>query len=168
MICIGTLIAWSCESYNHRLEGSADRWKTGLYRFGRRPLYIWGLGGMSLAFLVMGVFGVIPESDKTAIGIGAIMVIITLFFGLTVAPVCKSCLCFHVFFQGTDIRQATVSWPRFPLHQYDHNRLSQVEQRISSPKSLPVNSTHDSSLHLPMDGESKPKQDGFSSPSTFY
>lgn len=48
---------------------------------------------MGLLFLIMGVLGCLPDSSNVSVGIGALMVIITLIFGFTLAPVCE--LPFH-------------------------------------------------------------------------
>lgn len=52
-------------------------------------LYIGGLCSMAAFFLVMGVIGSLPPSDNTATGIGVSMILITLAFGCSVAPVCE-------------------------------------------------------------------------------
>lgn len=53
-------------------------------------LYLAGTLAMAILFLIMGVLGCLPDSGNTSVGIGVIMIAITLAFGFTLAPVCKS------------------------------------------------------------------------------
>jgi SP family general alpha glucoside:H+ symporter-like MFS transporter len=56
-------------------------------RIGRRPMYLTGIGLMGFFMLIIGIIGSIP-SDNTAIGIGAMLVVIRVTFKTTLGPTC--------------------------------------------------------------------------------
>lgn len=71
---IGTISAW---------------WLMGF--FGRRTLYVWGLGIMSVLLLVIGFCGIPHESNNSAAwAAGSMLLIYTFVYDSTVGPVCYS------------------------------------------------------------------------------
>ncbi|RJE17627.1 Maltose permease [Aspergillus sclerotialis] len=70
-------------------------WTT-LPRFGRRTLYLWGLGILATILLVIGSLGVAKAkhpadmSNKLSWVVGSMLLVYTFFFDVTVGPVCYS------------------------------------------------------------------------------
>lgn len=58
--------------------------------FGRRTLYLWGQIIMFVGLMVIGGLGIPKLSNGTGWGIGALMLILTFSYDLTVGPVCYS------------------------------------------------------------------------------
>ncbi|KAM0327962.1 hypothetical protein ACHAQA_005361 [Verticillium albo-atrum] len=56
--------------------------------FGRRTLYIWGLVGLDICLLVIGVLGTIPTKSVIAWAIGSMLILYTLIYDITVGPIC--------------------------------------------------------------------------------
>lgn len=56
-------------------------------RFGRRTLYIAGIGAMALTCLVIGCLG-IKETKSTSMAIGALLVCLNLAYNVSIGPVC--------------------------------------------------------------------------------
>ena len=58
--------------------------------FGRRTLYLWGQGLMFIGLLAIGCLGIPALSPSTGWAIGALMLIETFIYDITVGPVCVS------------------------------------------------------------------------------
>jgi SP family general alpha glucoside:H+ symporter-like MFS transporter len=72
---------------------------------GRRKLYLYGELGLCAIMLLTGILGTIGRSDGTSYAIGALLIIFTGLYDLTVGPVCY-CLVAEV--SSTRLRAKTV------------------------------------------------------------
>lgn len=88
MIVFGTIIGWLIMAVA-----------------GRRPIYIWGCGLMSINLGVIGVLGCIKQTSNVAWGVGALLIVLTLIFSCTVGPACYSIV---AELPSTRVRQLTV------------------------------------------------------------
>lgn len=57
---------------------------------GRRTLYLWGQGLMFIGLLTIGCLGIPALSESTGWAIGALMLVETFIYDITVGPVCVS------------------------------------------------------------------------------
>ncbi|KAI4854782.1 sugar porter family MFS transporter, partial [Aureobasidium sp. EXF-8846] len=77
-----------------------------MMKFGRRTLYLWGQIAMVLILLVVGFLGIAPASaQNTQWGIGAMILIYTFVYDMTVGPVCYSLV---AEISSTRLRNKTV------------------------------------------------------------
>ncbi|PWY97099.1 sugar transporter [Testicularia cyperi] len=59
-------------------------------RVGRRTMYLGGLGAMFSTMLITGILGCLKQSEGVSWGVGAMLLLCTFFYDLTVGPVCFS------------------------------------------------------------------------------
>lgn len=76
---------------------------------GRRSLYLWGLLIMLVLLLAVGFMGIPEPSNAIAYGSGALLMLFTLTFGVTVGPVCY---CLVSEMPSTRLRIKTVALAR--------------------------------------------------------
>lgn len=61
------------------LVGSAVAWVLMRY-FGRRPIYLWGIGASVIANIIIGGLGFMDRTSAVAAAVGSIMTIVRLLF----------------------------------------------------------------------------------------
>lgn len=60
-------------------------------RWGRRPIYLWGVTGLLVCLLIVGGLGFADQSSKgSSFAIGTMLLIYTLIYDLTIGPLCYS------------------------------------------------------------------------------
>jgi SP family general alpha glucoside:H+ symporter-like MFS transporter len=92
MFLVGTLISW-----------------TYLSHLGRKTIYLIGLTIMAVIALLVGVLGVVPESDGVAVGVGALLIIQTFVFSCTIGPLCYTII---AEVASTRLRAKTIALAR--------------------------------------------------------
>ena len=58
--------------------------------FGRRTLYIWGQVAMFIILIIIGCLGIPKASTSTGWATGALLLVLTFCYDITVGPVCYS------------------------------------------------------------------------------
>ncbi|TIA44682.1 sugar porter family MFS transporter [Aureobasidium pullulans] len=87
---VSSAFSMSLGQYGLGAVGTILSWLL-MLKFGRRTLYLWGQIAMAFILLVVGFLGIAPASAAGAHwGIGALILIYTFIYDMTVGPVCYS------------------------------------------------------------------------------
>ncbi|KAK9452017.1 general substrate transporter [Limtongia smithiae] len=61
-----------------------------LLRFGRRTLYLFGIGTALVLMLIIGIIGSVPQTTGTSWAIGSMLLVFTAIYDCTIGPLCYS------------------------------------------------------------------------------
>ncbi|GAA6008278.1 hypothetical protein JCM10207_000064 [Rhodosporidiobolus poonsookiae] len=77
----------SIAQYALGMVGTICSWLL-MSRFGRRPLYFYGLVILALMLMIIGGLGCTPEDSSASWGVGAMLLVYTAVYDATIGPVC--------------------------------------------------------------------------------
>ncbi|RXG47918.1 hypothetical protein VDGE_04334 [Verticillium dahliae] len=80
-----------------------------LTRFGRRTIYLVGLGFACVDLTIIGILGIPTESSSTSWAVGALMVTMVIFYQITIGPACYTIV---AEIPSTQLRIKTVAFAR--------------------------------------------------------
>ncbi|KAM0331400.1 hypothetical protein ACHAQA_003073 [Verticillium albo-atrum] len=80
-----------------------------LTRFGRRSIYLVGLGFMFVDLVIIGCLGIPAQTSRTSWAVGALMVIMVVFYQITIGPACFTVV---AEMPSTQLRAKTVAFAR--------------------------------------------------------
>ncbi|KAG7102998.1 General alpha-glucoside permease like protein [Verticillium longisporum] len=80
-----------------------------LTRFGRRTIYLVGLGFACVDLIIIGILGIPTESSSTSWAVGALMVTMVIFYQITIGPACYTIV---AEIPSTQLRIKTVAFAR--------------------------------------------------------
>lgn len=78
-------------------------------RFGRRTIYLAGLGFMVVDLIIIGCLGIPKESPATSWAVGALMILMVFWYQITIGPACFTIV---AEIPSTQLRVKTVSFAR--------------------------------------------------------